>query len=90
MTQSKEPEMPLGVYEQLWELHAGFQQVRRALNGLRQQRMFNAREIERLSAWLEEARAATASYLAGAIEEAETIQAGRLFRLRLRRERKGK
>jgi hypothetical protein len=88
MAQSKEPGMPLGVYEQLWELHAGFEQVRRALRGLGQRRTFHASEIERLGAWLEEARAATASYLAGAIEEAETNEAGRLFRLRVARERK--
>jgi hypothetical protein len=30
----KEPAMPLGVYEQLWELQMGFEQVRRALHGL--------------------------------------------------------
>jgi hypothetical protein len=88
MTQSKEPGMPLSVYERLWELNSGFQPVRRALSGLRQQRMFHAREIERFSQWIEEARAATASYFAGAIEEAATTEAGRLFRLRLRRERK--
>jgi hypothetical protein len=80
--------MPLRVYEQLWELHAGFEQIRRALQGLKLQRTFHAGEVERLSGWLEEARATTASYLAGAIEEAETSQAGRLFKLRLRRERK--
>ena len=88
MAQSKRPGMPLNVYEQLWKLHAGFQEVRSALSGLKQQPMFHAGELERLRAWLEEARAATASYLAGAIEEAETSEAARLFRLRLRRERK--
>ena len=88
MAQSKKQTMPLAVYQQLWELHAGFEQVRRALRDLRQQRTFQAREVERLSAWLEEARAATASYLTGAIEEAETDEAGRLFRNRLARERR--
>ena len=80
--------MPLAVYEQLWELHAGFDQVRRALRSLAQHRTFHAREVERLGAWLEEARAATASYLTGAIEEAETNEAGRIFRVRRRRELK--
>jgi len=80
--------MPLEVYQQLWELHAGFEQVRRALRSLGQQPTFRTREIERLGAWLEEARAATASYLAGAMEEAETREAGRLFKNRIARERK--
>ena len=80
--------MPPEVYEQLWELHSGFEQVRCALRGLGKHRTFHPGELKRLGAWLEEARAATASYLTGAIEEAETNQAGRLFRLRLRRERK--
>ena len=74
--------MPLEVYENFWELHAGFEQVRRALRNLAQHRTFQAGEVERLGAWLEEARAATASYLTGAIEEAETTEAGRLFRRR--------
>ena len=88
MAPSKKRGMPLAVYQQLWELHAGFEQVMRALHGLGQQPTFQAREVGRLSSWVEEARAATASYLAGAIEEAETNEAGRLFRNRLARERK--
>ena len=80
--------MPLTVYQQLWELHAGFDQVRRALRSLSQHKTFHAPEVERLCAWLEEARAATASYLTGAIENAETDEAGRLFRVRRRRELK--
>ena len=78
--------MPLEVYENLWQLHAGFEQVQRALRSLALNRTFHSGEIERLGAWLEEARAATASYLAGAIEEAETNEAGRLFRRRRARE----
>ena len=80
--------MPQSIYEQLWELDAGFIQMRRALRILARHRAFQSREVERLAAWLEEARAATASYLAGAIEEAETNEAGRLFRNRIARERK--
>ena len=78
--------MPLEVYENLWQLNAGFEQVRRALVSLARHRTFRASEVERLGAWLEEARAATASYLASAIEEAETNEAGRLFRGRRARE----
>jgi hypothetical protein len=88
MAQSKKRGMPLDVYQQLWELHAGFEQVRRALGSLGEQPTFRTREVERLGAWLEEARAATASYLTGAIEEAETNEAGRLFKHRIARERK--
>ena len=80
--------MPLDIYQQLWELHAGFEQVRRALRNLGQQPTFRIGEVERLDAWLEEAQAATASYLTGAIEEAETSEAGRLFKNRIARERK--
>jgi len=80
--------MPLDVYQRLWELHAGFEQVRRALRELGRHRTFRAGEVERLGAWLEEARAATASYLTGALEEAETNEAGRLFKNRISRERK--
>jgi hypothetical protein len=86
MAQKKERRMRLEIYEHLWEMHAGFEQVRRALQRLAQHRTFNAGEVERLGAWLEEAPAATASYLTGAIEEAETNEAGRLFRRRRARE----
>jgi hypothetical protein len=88
MAQSKKRGMPLEVYQQLWQLHAGFEQVRRALIGLGRQPTFRTREVERLGAWLEEARAATASYLTSAIEEAETNEAGRLFKNRIAQERK--
>jgi hypothetical protein len=88
MAQSKKPGMPLDVYQQLWELHSGFEQVRRALRGLGRQPTFQAREVDRLSTLLDEARAATASYLTGAVEEAETNEAGRLFKNRIARERK--
>ena len=88
MARSTKEEMPLGVYEQLWQLHAGFDQVRRAFRDLGQHSTFHGEELRRLGAWIEEVRAATGSYLAGAIEEAETNQAGRMFRLRRQTERK--
>ena len=88
MGQSKRPRLDLTLYEQLWELHAGFVQVRQALARLGENQAFHRRELQRLAAWLEEARAATASYLTGAIEEAETTEAGRLFRSRRAREQK--
>jgi hypothetical protein len=85
---SNEPGMRLSVYNQLWELHAGFERVRSALRRLRRNGLFRASDLRRLEDWVEEARAATASYLTGAIEEAETTEAGRLFRLRLQRKRR--
>ena len=88
MARSKELRTVPSVYEQLWQFDAGFAQVRRALRVLAQHKAVRAREIDRLAAWIEEARAATASYITGAIEEAETSQAGRLFRLRVSLERK--
>ena len=88
MAPSKRSAMPLDVYEQLGKMHAGFEQIRRALRRLARHRTFQSREVERLAAWLEEARAATASYLTGAIEDAETNEAGRLFRSRIALERK--
>ena len=48
---------------------------------------FDREALERFSALAEEARAATASYLAGAIATVETSEAGRRFRKRIARER---
>jgi len=88
MARSRERPTSPAVYEGLWEFEAGFDQVRRALRRLAEHGTFQTREVERFVALLEEGRAATASYLTGAIEQAETREAGRLFRLRRRYERK--
>lgn len=42
--------MQLEIYEHLWEMHAGFEQVRRALGNLARHRTFHAGDVERLSA----------------------------------------
>ena len=74
------------VYEHLLALNAGFEQARRSLAALRRDG-FDREALERFSALAEEARAATVSYLAGAIETVETNEAGRRFRKRIARER---
>src|ERR1022692_1043199 len=73
------------VYERLLALNAGFEQSRRSLAALRREG-FDREALERFSALAEEARAATASYLAGAIATVETNEAGRRFRKRIARE----
>ena len=82
MARLKDRQTSPAVYEQLWAFESGFDQVRRALQRLGQLGMFQRREVDRFLALLEEGRAATASFLAETIEEAETREAGRLFRLR--------
>lgn len=86
MARLKDRQTSPAVYEQLWAFESGFDQVRRALQRLGQLGTFQRWEVDRFLALLEEGRAATASYLAEAIGEAETREAGRLFRLRKTRE----
>jgi len=85
MARSKRQPSP-AVYEHLWAFESGFDQARRALARLARHGSFQAMELQRFALLLEEARAATASYLAAAIEESETREAGRLFQLRRSRE----
>ena len=75
------------VYEQLWEINQGFDQVRRALEALRKVRLFNVAELQRCRDLAAENQASINSYLSHVIEEAETNRAGRLFRRRIARER---
>jgi hypothetical protein len=74
------------IYHQLRELDEGFAQVNRALNRMRSIRGFQTNELARYSALTAEARAATLSYLLEIVGEAESKEAGRLFRSRRRRE----
>jgi hypothetical protein len=69
----------LPVYQHLFDVNAGFDQVIRSLDALAQHDAFHRREIERFRALSKEARAATNSYLAGVLERAETDEAGRRF-----------
>ena len=74
------------VYEHLLALNAGFEQARRSIAALRRDG-FDREALERFSALAKEARAATVSYLAGAIATVETNEAGHRFRKRIARER---
>ena len=78
--------MKLPIYKHLLDINAGFDQVVRALAALRKDDAFMAKELDRFSALAKEARAATNSYLIGAIERAETDEAGRRFGRRRERE----
>ena len=69
----------LPVYKHLFEINAGFDQVVRGLAALRKDDAFLAKELDRYSALVKETRAATNSYLIGALEREETREAGRRF-----------
>jgi len=75
------------VYLQLFRINRGFGAVLRALNVLRDHGGFHASELRHFRNLAKEARASTNSYLAAVIESAETDEAGRLFRKRMRREK---
>jgi hypothetical protein len=79
--------MKAHIYEEWCRVNAGFEQILDGLKALRKSRPFDAGEVDRFRDLVQEARTATNSYLAGVIERAETEQAGRRFRDRLRRER---
>ena len=76
------------IYGQLFRLNEGFQEVLDSLQELRKQPSLEDQEIRRLEALTAEARAITNSYLLEALGTIETIEAGKLFRKRLARERK--
>jgi hypothetical protein len=79
--------LKLDIYQHLLSLNAGYDQVLRSLAALRKYGLFQAGELDRFSAISKENRAATNSYLVGAIETAETDDAGRRFRKRLAQQR---
>ncbi len=74
--------MKAQVYELVWRIHRGFEDAVEGLDALRQHHGFHRRELERFAALTKEARAATGSYLAAIIEQAETEEAGRRYRKR--------
>jgi hypothetical protein len=76
----------VSIYKHLLDINSGFEQVILALAALRKNDAFLARELDRFSALAKETRAATNSYLIGAIEHAETDEAGRRFGKRRGRE----
>ena len=79
--------MKLDAYQHLLRINAGHDQVIRSLAALRKHGAFQRSELARFSALSKETKAATNSYLLGAMEAAETDVAGRRFRKRLARER---
>ena len=79
--------MKLDIYQHLLSINAGYDQVIRSLAALRKYGVFHAGELARFSALSKESRAATNSYLLGAMEIAETNEAGRRFSKRLAQQR---
>jgi hypothetical protein len=77
----------LEVYEHLLRMNAGFDQAIRSLAALRRNGAFHRSMLERLAALSKETRSATNSYLASAIETAETEEAGRRFQKRKAQEK---
>ena len=79
--------MKLDVYKRLLRINAGFEQVLRSLAALERQRRSDAEELKRFRLRSRETQAALNSYLAAAIESAETDAAGRCFRQRVAQEK---
>lgn len=79
--------MKIDVFQELWRFNRACDEAITALGKLRQYPGFRRKEIERLAGLSKENRAAANSYLAGAIEMAETEEAGRRYGNRRRREK---
>jgi hypothetical protein len=76
----------LPVYKHLHDVNAGFDQVVHGLAALRKVDAFLSQELDRFSALVKEARAATNSYLVSVLDREETREAGRRFGKRRDRE----
>jgi len=76
----------LPVYKHLLDINAGFDQVVRGLAALRKYDAFSTLALDQYHALARENRASTNSYVIGAIERAETDEAGRRFGKRRERE----
>ncbi len=79
--------MKVQIYEQLFRLNQGFDEILTALAALRQHPAFPASELERFTAVSKETRASTNSFLTAILEAAETADAGRRYRKRRRQEK---
>ena len=79
--------LKLNIYQNLLKINAGFDQVIGGLAGLRKCGAFHRSELDRFSALSKENRSATNSFLLGAMEAAETEEAGQRFCKRLAQER---
>ncbi len=80
--------LKLDVFEHLLRINASFDQIVRSLIALQKHRQFHSGELARFRRLSKETRASWNSYLASAIELAETDEAGRRFRERLAQEKK--
>ncbi len=80
--------MKAQIYKHLLRVNRGFDLVLRSIAALEKHSAFDRSELRRFRALSQEARAATNSYLAAAVESVETDEAGRLFRKRLAREKR--
>ena len=76
------------VYKHLWRVNRAFEGVARSLAVLASHEAFDRRELERFRVLVQEAQAATNSYLTHVIDLVESTEAGRLFRRRVARERR--
>ena len=79
--------LKLNIYQNLLKINAGFDQVIDGLAALRKHGVFHRGELARFSALSKETKSATNSYLLGAMETAETNEAGQRFHKRLAQER---
>ena len=69
-------------------MNAAYDQVISSISALRSDRAFNRGELESLRDQAREARASANAYVAEVLQQAELAEAGRLFKRRIRRERK--
>jgi hypothetical protein len=79
--------MNAGIYNQLLRINQAHAEIVAALAVLRKYPAFDATTLDHFAALWKETRAATNSYLAGAIEVSETEEAGRRYGKRRRREK---
>ena len=79
--------LKLNIYQNFLKINAGFDQVIDGLAALRKHGAFHRGELDRFSALSKETKSATNSYLLGAMETAETNEAGQRFHKRLAQER---
>ena len=80
--------MDLQVYDALRRINFGVAESIEGLTALRRHPAFARGELDRLAAMVQETRASLNSYLAGAIEVAETNETGRWYGKRRRREKR--
>ena len=73
-----EDRVKVEIYEQLFHLNKGYDEIITALAALRQHPAFPASELDRFTAVSKETRASAYSFLAAILEATETADAGPL------------